>query len=61
MEVSCKDPRLRHGILTSCGQCLPCRVKYRRLWTHRCLLEQRMHSDSSFLTLTYSDEKMEEH
>lgn len=36
-----------------CGQCIPCRVNRRRLWVHRLLLEQKMHGDSVFLTLTY--------
>lgn len=37
-----------------CGRCLPCRIKKRREWTHRCLLESYHHKVSSFVTMTYS-------
>lgn len=39
-----------------CGHCLPCRINRSRIWTHRLLLEQAQHSDSSFVTLTYNEE-----
>lgn len=41
-----------------CGHCLPCRINKSRVWTHRLLLEQTQHSDSSFITLTYNDENL---
>lgn len=36
-----------------CGQCLPCRTKARRTWTHRILLEAKSHKNNAFVTLTY--------
>lgn len=58
-SMLCKKPFMKtehqaHG----CGQCLPCRLNLRRLKTHRMMLEQLKHGDSSFLTLTYDDEHL---
>lgn len=52
----CKKPFRQDGQEYPCGQCLPCRINRRRLWTHRLLLEQRSHEWSSFWTLTYDKE-----
>ena len=38
-----------------CRQCLPCRIRLRREWTNRIMLESKLHASSSFLTLTYDD------
>lgn len=45
----CKEPFKGHG----CGQCLPCLIKQRRIWTHRCMLEAALHEHNTFATLTY--------
>lgn len=41
-----------------CGQCLHCRINQARVWQHRILLENMMHGDSLWVTLTYSDEHL---
>jgi len=39
-----------------CGQCLPCKINRKRLWTGRMLLESTQHPSSLFVTLTYDDQ-----
>jgi len=43
-----------------CGQCMPCRINRRRLWSNRILLESCKHEKSAFLTLTYAPEFLPE-
>lgn len=54
----CKNPFQKGDALYPCGQCMPCRVNRRRVWTHRIMLEGLQHDTSAFVTLTYSDENM---
>lgn len=53
----CKNPFIKgSGEAFGCGQCLPCRLNRRRIWTHRIILEASQYSDNTFATLTYETE-----
>lgn len=54
----CRKPFVKNGTAHGCGQCLPCRLKRKKEWTHRIMLESLTHSVNCFLTLTYSDESL---
>lgn len=47
------------GWQVPCGKCLSCRLEYAREWAVRCVHEAQMHAHNSFITLTYSDDRLE--
>jgi len=38
-----------------CSKCIECRLEYARQWAIRCVHEASMHSENSFITLTYKE------
>lgn len=54
----CSKPVSVGSHLFPCGQCEPCRINRKRLWTNRILLEAGEHGSNSFLTLTYNEENL---
>lgn len=54
--MECAHPRIFNGIKCPCGQCMPCRINNRRLWTGRIVMESYCHDKSVFITFTYDPE-----
>lgn len=50
----CKQPFNGYG----CGQCTPCLINVRRIWSSRIMLEASLYKSASFLTLTYDPLKV---
>ncbi len=51
------DP-LRPDFKVKCRQCVGCRIDKSRDWALRCVHEAQMHLDSTYITLTFSDEAL---
>lgn len=53
--MRCDNPYISGGAAYGCGQCRPCRINRRRLWTRRMMLERLCHREACFLGLSYHD------
>lgn len=58
--MNCTKPFTKEGGAYGCGHCVPCRVKKRREWQHRMMLEAAQYEDNAFITLTYAPEHLPE-
>lgn len=56
--MMCRNPYVKDGQAFGCGQCMPCRVNKRRIWSHRIMLEGKLWPYNTMATLTYSDENV---
>lgn len=45
-------------VTVGCGRCIGCRLEYARQWSVRCMHEASLNECNSFVTLTYSDERL---
>lgn len=56
--MKCRNPFIKDGMAYGCGQCMPCRVNKRRIWSFRIVLESMMYENNVMLSLTYDDEHL---
>jgi hypothetical protein len=51
-------PNFFEPVKVSCKKCIGCRLDYSLMWGARVYHEAQMFEDNSFITLTYSDDKL---
>lgn len=49
---------IKDSYLIPCGKCSGCKASLSLMWSIRCYHESLLHSQSSFVTLTYNDESL---
>lgn len=57
-NLLCRNPFVKGIEPYPCGQCMPCRINRRRVWSHRLMLESHKHGSSVFATFTYAPENV---
>lgn len=58
MVTGCRNPFIRGGLAFPCGRCEPCLGARQQVWSHRLQLEAMCHESSTFVTLTYADDRV---
>lgn len=58
--LTLQDKMTAGQITVPCGRCMPCRITRTQEWAHRIVHEQKISTDSSWVTLTYDDEHLPE-
>ena len=53
-----KPAAYKEEINVGCGQCIGCRLGRAQKWALRCSHEMQLHSENTFITLTYDDEHL---
>lgn len=51
-----RDPASGYPLDVPCGSCMSCRIERSKEWATRIIHEMEFYNNSSFVTLTYSDE-----
>jgi len=53
-----KSANSTHSLTLPCGQCIGCKLDRSLMWAIRCVHESQLHSQNSFITLTYAPEQL---
>jgi hypothetical protein len=59
--MSCQYPVvLGKDRIVGCGQCTNCRIRKKKEWTSRIVLESTLYEDNTFVTLSYDEDHLPE-
>lgn len=57
-DPRCSDIPGVEELKIPCGRCIGCRLEKSRQWAMRIVLEQQLHDQSCFITLTYNEDNL---